>query len=380
MTLIAHMADIHLGYRQYQLLDREIDVYEAFTEAIDKILEEHAKAVLISGDTFHTSLPPIRALWHAKDCFGKLGERGIKSFYVLGDHDAPRRIGQWSPLDLFRDQHLIHVNETSVRVELDGRNFLIAGIDKPPVTATDKAREVLDHLSKTSYNDGSTRILVAHVPQRFGRDELSLDDLPTNFAYYALGHEHSRTIIKRGAGVAAYPGSIEIFSRDEAVSWKREGKGFYLVDFSGSEPSIQRVDLDSIRPQEVIDVSLSEPHDRISELIVNRNKRPILHLNIRDHTVDQRKVLELVEELRRMGCLDVRYRTVPPAGSMDSASITHFDFSRFKVEELIKSCVSEMGLSEDEANLALQLYKVFHTSGEEGLRELMRRRIEVEGA
>ena len=34
----AHLADTHLGYRQFGLLEREKDFYEVFDKIIDKIL------------------------------------------------------------------------------------------------------------------------------------------------------------------------------------------------------------------------------------------------------------------------------------------------------------------------------------------------------
>ena len=39
-TKIAHLADTHLGYRQYGLLEREEDFYDAFNKIIDDIIEK----------------------------------------------------------------------------------------------------------------------------------------------------------------------------------------------------------------------------------------------------------------------------------------------------------------------------------------------------
>ena len=43
----AHLADTHLGYRQFGLLEREKDFYEVFDKIIDKIIEEKVDFVLI---------------------------------------------------------------------------------------------------------------------------------------------------------------------------------------------------------------------------------------------------------------------------------------------------------------------------------------------
>ncbi len=42
MVRIAHLADTHhLGYKQYNLDEREKDIYDGLFEISDKILEEH---------------------------------------------------------------------------------------------------------------------------------------------------------------------------------------------------------------------------------------------------------------------------------------------------------------------------------------------------
>ena len=43
----AHLADTHLGYRQFGLLEREKDFYEVFDKIIDKIIEEKVDFVYI---------------------------------------------------------------------------------------------------------------------------------------------------------------------------------------------------------------------------------------------------------------------------------------------------------------------------------------------
>ena len=52
----AHLADTHLGYRQFGLLEREKDFYEVFDKIIDRIIEEkvdfviHSEIYLIQQD------------------------------------------------------------------------------------------------------------------------------------------------------------------------------------------------------------------------------------------------------------------------------------------------------------------------------------------
>ncbi|MEM2236971.1 MAG: DNA repair exonuclease [Candidatus Caldarchaeum sp.] len=194
--LLAHLADIHLGYRQYGLLEREEDVYHAFGEAVDKIIQEHAEAVLVAGDFFHSPRPPIRALYHAKQDIEKLKTRKIKTYFILGDHDMPRRLGEWNPTALFADDYFLHLKNRAVQVELGGKSVVLAGIDKQPTQMVDEARETLAKLSNEVKQHRAKAVLMAHVQIRGGADELTANDLPQNFDYYALGHEHVRKIFR----------------------------------------------------------------------------------------------------------------------------------------------------------------------------------------
>ena len=97
MTLIAHIADVHLGYAQYGLSEREQDIYEAFEEAVELILRERAEILLIAGDLFDAPRPPIKALMKARSLLSKLRDRGVEIYHVIGDHELPRRVGDLPP-------------------------------------------------------------------------------------------------------------------------------------------------------------------------------------------------------------------------------------------------------------------------------------------
>ncbi|MDW7977193.1 MAG: exonuclease SbcCD subunit D [Candidatus Caldarchaeum sp.] len=365
MVLVAHLADIHLGYRQYDLVEREEDVYEVFEEAVERIVAEHAKLVLVAGDLFHSSKPPIRALYAAKNGLERLRERGVRVFCVLGDHDTPKRIGEWSPVSLFRDGLLTHVD--SRVVELEG-NLLLAGLDKPPAVAADRARETLEQLSRKAASTDAKPILLTHLPLRSSAGELSVDTLPKGFSYYALGHEHIRKTFPKHDGIAAYPGSLEIFARDEVVEWRQNGKGFYLVDMSDSTPEIHRINLERVRPQEVFQISLKDSLEKVVGWVsAQRRKKPIIHLTITDPDPDLSKIRAAVDYLRGSGCLEVRYRRMALESDVSVEELAGGVVPTFNLEELIKNSLGAAGLSAEEAELALKLYRAFHVGGAEAL-------------
>ena len=89
---IAHLADTHLGYRQYNLDESEQDIYHVLEEISDKILEEHVDIVVHSGDLFDSPRPTPQAYRAFKNFLKKLDGKA-KIFSVLGDHDRPKSRG-----------------------------------------------------------------------------------------------------------------------------------------------------------------------------------------------------------------------------------------------------------------------------------------------
>ena len=100
--LIAHIADTHLGYRQYGLFEREIDFYNHFNILIDKIIEEKPDFLIHSGDLFESSRPPTKALLTVQENFLKLKEENIPVYAIAGNHDIVMRKNALPPQVLYK--------------------------------------------------------------------------------------------------------------------------------------------------------------------------------------------------------------------------------------------------------------------------------------
>jgi len=298
--LIAHISDTHLGYRQYNMDEREIDFYEAFEEAVDTILREHVKVVVHTGDLFENPRPPVKALYVAKEQFTKLRDRGVKVFAVMGDHDMPKRRGM-PPHSLFTEQ-LITLGLTVDHevVKDDGLEVFIAGLHHVPRRYREDLRLKLSQLASKASNYPKSLLALHQAVDKFlpFEYEVGFEDLPSSFTYIALGHLHRRAQAYRGRALVAYAGSLEITRRDEIEEWRKQGKGFYVVDLGGDEPTIHRVDLTSIRPQIEAEVDYLKLIDELKKLqaqVKNLPKKPILHLYVKGKNVDRRRVLEAVQ-------------------------------------------------------------------------------------
>src|SRR6478752_4743816 len=108
---LAHIADPHLGIRQYHrqtpsgINQREADVAHAFRSAVDDVLEARPEAVVVAGDLFHSVRPTNAAIVFAFRQFQRLREAlpAAPIVLVAGNHDTPRSTETGSILRLFEE-------------------------------------------------------------------------------------------------------------------------------------------------------------------------------------------------------------------------------------------------------------------------------------
>ena len=108
---LAHLADPHLGVRQYHrqtpsgINQREADVARAFRLAVEGVIAAHPDAVVIAGDLFHSVRPTNAAIVFAFKQLQRLREALPDAPIVLvaGNHDTPRSAETGSILRLFEE-------------------------------------------------------------------------------------------------------------------------------------------------------------------------------------------------------------------------------------------------------------------------------------
>jgi exonuclease SbcD len=122
---IAHLADVHLGFRQFQRLDpsgvnqREADVAAAFRRALDAVVAQQPDAVLLAGDLFHSVRPTNRAIIEAFTQLRRLREALPAAPVVLiaGNHDTPRSVEAGSILKLMSTLGVDVVDDAARRLD-----------------------------------------------------------------------------------------------------------------------------------------------------------------------------------------------------------------------------------------------------------------------
>src|SRR4051794_17557221 len=108
---VAHLADPHLGARQYHrqtsagINQREADVARAFRLAVDGVIAAAPDLVVVAGDLFHSVRPPHAAIVFAFCQLQRLREALPAAPIVLiaGNHDTPRSVETGSILRLFEE-------------------------------------------------------------------------------------------------------------------------------------------------------------------------------------------------------------------------------------------------------------------------------------
>ncbi|MEE8403546.1 MAG: metallophosphoesterase [Candidatus Hydrothermarchaeaceae archaeon] len=270
----AHIADTHMGIRQYNVDEREEDFYAAFHEAVDKIIENGCDFVIHSGDLFDEPRPQVKAMVKARDAIDRLAGADIPVYTVAGNHDILMRRGAVLPHALYRKLEVL-TPQNPVR-ELEG--ILICGLPYHSKVHSNALKEKLKELGKKA-DDYDKSILVLHqgIDKYFGLEyELKIGDVPHGFDYYALGHIHKRIEDDFGGGKLVYPGSTEMWRIDELTDYKKNGKGFVVVDTSDFVP--KRVDLEGTRRFVSLEISDFDPE--AVKKAIEGSPRPVLNVKI----------------------------------------------------------------------------------------------------
>lgn len=243
---IVHLADLHLGFRQYQRLtpsginQREADVAASFKRAIDKTIELAPDFVLIAGDVFHAVRPSNPAILHAFMQFARLTESlpDTRVVMVAGNHDTPRTAETGCILRLFAPLGIHVVEGDARRIDFPDQGVSILAIPdlpagRPALTPNPDARHNVLLLH------GEVAGMLPEHAQRVERAalEVTQEELaPARWDYVALGHYH---VYRAVADNAYYSGSLDYTSANPWGEMKEERAGAFHTGMSGGKGLIE---------------------------------------------------------------------------------------------------------------------------------------------
>jgi len=254
---IAHIADPHLGIRQYHrqtsggINQREADVANAFRTAIDGVIASRPDAVVIAGDLFHSVRPTNAAIVFAFRQFQRLREALPAAPVVLiaGNHDTPRSVETGSILRLFEELGVSVAAGAARRFTWPQLDLSVFAV--PHDALVSDARPALRP-------EGSERhqVLVIHgdmegvIPgdrsfAEYGGAPITQAELGASaWSYVAFGHYHVQHEI---APRAWYAGALEYVSTNiwgelaEEQERRLAGKGWLLADLDSGTVTAQPI-------------------------------------------------------------------------------------------------------------------------------------------
>jgi exonuclease SbcD len=381
----AHLADVHIGAWRDPAM-KELPVL-AFERAVSVILERGCDFVLIAGDLFNTSVPPLDQVKRTVTQLQRLKEKNVPVYAIAGSHD-------YSPsgktmLDVLEEAGmLVNVMKGEV-IEENGKGRLRLKLTQDQQT---KARltGILGRagtLDKHYYEDLDRepleqalgyKIFLFHAPitelKPKGLEQMEsqpISMLPKGFDYYAGGHVHIVSDVSLpGYARVVYPGPLfpASFSELEELSTG----GFVIVD----DEKIERVPV-TLKQRIVFTLDA----DKKSAEQVNQELKALEESDVKGKIV----LLRVEGELAEGRISDLRFKELFKAFAeqgayfvmKNTAKLTSKEFAEYQVEgtaeELEEKLIREhagqtpIGLRpEEEVRLTKELLAILGEEQHEG--------------
>ena len=271
-----HAADLHLdspfsGMRN-EAPEHVADAlcratFDAYSNIIDLCIDEQVDALIIAGDVYDGADRSLRAQLKFGDGLKRLYDAGIRSFVCHGNHDP---LNGWEArLDL---------PEGCVRFgpEVEGvpifphepERAMVYGASYPHHEVHENLSLRFRELPPSHFNIG---LLHADAGGNTGRNPYapcSLADLAnTPMDYWALGHVHTRQVLRQEHPAVVYPGTPQGRSPEETGA-----RGVYLVgvDDHGT-PHLEFRPVDVVRWETLeVDIAGMEAEQELLDAIIGR--------------------------------------------------------------------------------------------------------------
>ncbi len=269
-----HVADLHLGYEQYNLAVRREDFDRAFVEVVDKTIELKPSFMVVAGDIFHQARPSNVTLESAVRNFARLRDAGIPVLAVDGSHDAAPNVLTGTILKPLDSAGLIYYLPRHKGACWDNGDCYVYGV--PNYRSRFRTEAQLPEfyeLNEPKPRTDAFNVFVFHMALDIPEivkglspyiAEASPDFVPSGFDYYAGGHIHAPWQFPFKNSMLVYSGSTETVSSEDAMT----EKGFYHVEVrQKNDFSVSRIRLESPRRFKILENDYSgQLPQKISEM------------------------------------------------------------------------------------------------------------------
>ena len=246
-----HAADLHLdspfrGLREVEpAVGAELReaTFAAYDKIIDLCLAEKVDALLVAGDIYDGRDRSLRAQLRFRDGLQRLADAGIRSFVCHGNHDP---LDGWeAQLDMPEGCQRFGSEVEAVPLDLNEPDgIVIYGVSFPQ---QDVRENLARHFQRDARYLYAIGLLHANVGSDTGHEPYApctIEDLErSGMDYWALGHVHTRRVLREHDPVVVYPGNPQGLHRQESGA-----RGVALVDVGNDrQAQVQFHDVDVVR-------------------------------------------------------------------------------------------------------------------------------------
>lgn len=287
---IIHTSDWHIGkiVNEYSMIDDQKYILNKLIELID---EENADVLMIAGDVYDRSIPPVEAVELLNETLSSLViDRNVSVLVISGNHDSGERLSFGSKILEKQGLYIAGSDEKLYRkvVLCDNNqnvNFYLVPYKDPALTKkllenkeirshNDAMVAVIDKI-KEELNENEINIFIGHGyvtmkreeaidnndhkyeaaeletseserPLSIGGTDLIDGNIFKDFDYVALGHLHGRQ--KIGRDTMRYSGSLLKYSFSEV----KQKKSVAVLDLKDKDINIELRELNPLRDLRII--------------------------------------------------------------------------------------------------------------------------------
>ena len=241
-----HAADLHIDSPMKGLAEKDEKIAQkvreatrmAFKNLVDFAIENKVAFIVIAGDVFDGKWDDAATGRWTGEQFRQLCEHNVDVFLVYGNHDGKNKIlknmrtavfpGEGENLVVFPSDK----PEKMVR-EYDGERFAITGQSYSDEVCSVDLAENFPAREPNAFNIGVLHTGLDGAKTYAPTTAANLEKF--GYDYWALGHQHSREIIKDSPQCwIAYSGVLQTRHINESENKDgRPGKGFFLVEVEG---------------------------------------------------------------------------------------------------------------------------------------------------
>ncbi len=241
--------------------------FDAYEKVIDLCIDERVDALLVAGDVYDGADRSLRAQQAFIRGLRRLDEAGIRSFVCHGNHDP---LDGWEARLAYPEScHRFGPEwEAAPVFESDPGRGLVYGVSYP---TRDVYHNLVNELGSVDAGPFNIGLVHANVGSNTGHEAYApctLDDLRgIGIDYWALGHVHTREVMRDRGPAVVYPGNPQGRHVNETGA-----RGVYVVEVDGGDARPEFRAMDTVRWARIeADVSGLETdqelHDRLFEQV-----------------------------------------------------------------------------------------------------------------